>query len=321
MPRNRFALNAFAALCALSALTCLHAEDDLADWASEGKWPRGPNAVESTPARQYEKARRQEEIGDVKQAAESYRRMADVYTESDKAEEALIRSAKNFLSAGDFTRCREELNELRRRYSQPRYLDAYGEVQAALGRGFLEGKGEGGTYTLPSRIRKARRVYDEILNDDPEGRWADDAIMGLGRCFEAENKYDDAIKEYKKLLDKYAGSELRAEAEGRIAYCITKRHPTPEYTESESEEAHERILSALREAKSGSSALDEVALEENRQLLVDRQAEKLYDQAVFYQKNQHYRAAEIYYELIKKHYPNSKWSEKAEEALRGMRKR
>ena len=291
------------------------------EWVSEGRWPLGKNRVESTPAKQFKKAKRLEELGDVRQAAEEYRRLADVYSESDEAEEALILAAKNFLAAGNYTRCREEITEVRRRYVHPTFLDALGQVEADLGRGFLEGRGEGGTYKLASRVRKAQSIYQHILDEDAQGRWADDALLGLGQCDETLGNYDEAIKRYKHLLEKYPGSELRAEAEGRIATCIQKREPRPEYSETDTKEALARIEMAKGEAKAGELGLDLVALEENEKLLRERQAQKRFEQAVFYAKNGHFRAAEVYYELVKTHFPESPWAKKADVALTQLRSR
>jgi len=296
-------------------------EGDLEAWVSEGRWPRGRATVARTPALQMEKAKRLEALGDVRQAAEQYRRLADVYVESQEAEEALILSARCFLAAGSYTKCREQLNELRRRYVHPTYLDAMGQVEAALGRGYLEGKGEGGTFRPSSRLRKARAIFQHILDEDPQGRWADDALLGLGQCDEAIGRWDDAMDQHKKLLDKYPASELRAEAEGRIAYCLARREPRPEYTEAETKEALRRIGNAREEAAGGDTDLDAVALEENERMLRARLAEKRYDQAQFYAKNGHYRAAEVYYELIRTRYPETPWAKKAEEALNLMRRR
>jgi outer membrane protein assembly factor BamD (BamD/ComL family) len=260
-------------------------------------------------------------MGDVRQAAEQYRRMADNFPDAQEAEEALILSARACLAAGEYATCREQLNELRRRYIHPTYLDAMGQVEAALGRGYLEGKGEGGTYAPASRLRKARAIFQHILDEDPQGRWADDALLGLGQCDEGIGRYDDALERYKELLEKYPASELRAEAEGRVAFCISRREPRPEYTESETLEALRRIEHARDEARAGDMDLDAVALNENEKLLRARLAEKRFDQAQFYVKNGHYRAAEVYYELIKARYPETTWAKKADEALLQMRSR
>jgi TolA-binding protein len=308
-------------LAGCAGLAVWAAEDDLADWANNGRWPRGPVAVEVTPDKQVAKARRLQEIGDSRQAAEQYRRLADAYSESEQAEEGLVHSARNYLAAGDFTKCREQLDELRRRYANPTYLDAIGECEIALGRGYLEAKGEGGTYRLASRMRKANLIFKRQLDQDPQGRWADDALMGLGECAETLFDYDTAIKKYKELLEKYPRSELRAEAEGHIATCINKREPQPEYTESETEEAQRRIRQAYDEAASEDVDLDVAALQENEKILSERQARKRYEQALFYLKNQHFRAAEVYFELVKARWPDSAWSDKAKIELEKLKRR
>ena len=90
---NRFCIGFLAA--ALLSAQAAAVEDDAADWANEGRWPRSAQAVELTPEKQALKARRLQDIGDSKQAAEQYRRLADVYSESDQAEEGLVRAARN----------------------------------------------------------------------------------------------------------------------------------------------------------------------------------------------------------------------------------
>ncbi|MFH0938858.1 MAG: tetratricopeptide repeat protein [Planctomycetota bacterium] len=297
-------------------------EDDLADWVNEGHWPRSSTSVEITPEKQAAKAKRMQNIGDFKQAAEQYKRLANVYSESGLEEEGLVLSARNYLAAGDYTKCRDQLNELRRRYANPTYLDATGEVEIALARGYLEGKGEGGTYLFKSRIRKARAIFQRQLDQDPEGRWADNALFGLAQCDQAVREYDGAIKKYKDLLEKYPRSELRAETEGNIAICINKREPLPEYTGQD----EELILKEIERAKLDASEGDDVdvdigLLEEHQKVLTDRQARKRYEQALFYIKNRHFRAAEVYLELIKDRYPNSLWAEKSKVELEAIRKR
>jgi tetratricopeptide (TPR) repeat protein len=209
---------------------------------------------------------------------------------------------------------------LHRRYVNPSYLDAMGEVEIALGRGFLDGKGEGGTYMLASRIRKAKAIFQKQYDGDPQGRWADSALFGLGNCAEVLLDYAGAIKKYKELLDKYPRSQLRAEVESHIAMCIARHHPTPIYSESETEEARQRIALAKDEANQDNEDIDKAALDENEKMLVDRMAEKRFDQGMFYKKNNKYRAAEVYFELIKERYSKTKWAAKARAELEDMRK-
>ena len=297
------------------------ASTDVAEWVTEGQWPRGPETTAATPALQRKRAQGFEKLGDVRQAAEQYKRLANQFPESSEAEEALILAARNFFAAGEYNESRDQLEELRRRYVHPTYLDAMGQVEVALARGYLEGKGEGGTYKLSSRVRKAKNIFKHVFDEDPEGRWADDALLGMGQCEEALEYWDGAIKHYKKLLTRYPNSELRGEADGRIAYCIMRRDPKPEYTESEAKDVLRRIAQAKEDAEAGDVDLDLAALKENEKLLKSRMAEKRFEQARFYAINKHYRAAEVYYELIKKNYPETPWAKKAEEELLKIRQR
>lgn len=307
------------------------AEDDEDLWVSAGNWKNAPDAVAPTPHRQMLKAMHLESLGDARQAAEQYRRLAERYPEAEEATEALIRSARNYLAAGDFTNCRKQLNELRRRWRSipPAYLDALGKAEIDLAYGFLDGRGEGGTYRLGSRVRKARRIFQRLLKDDPQGRWADDAQLGLGRCTQLLGKWDDAIKEYKTLLKKYPRTSLRTEAEGYIAECISRREPRPLYAETETAAALRRIREVKREAADPRRRLsadeeaedpDVVALNEYEKILSERQAEKRFQLARFYAVNNRFRAAEIYFERIKRLYPKSKWAARADKELKKLKR-
>ncbi len=141
--------------------------------------------------------------------------------------------------------------------------------------------------------------------------------MGASRPFwfrqlrwKSRNDYDGAIKKYKELLEKYPRSELRAEVESHIAFCINRRRPIPEYTESETDDARNRINIAREEAGLENDDLDKAALDENEKMLIERMAQKRFDQAMFYKINGHYRAAEVYFEVQtgRKKFPKTKWA-------------
>src|SRR5437763_43422 len=97
----------FALICA-PLFAAQTQDDDLASWVNEGRWTRGPHAVERTPERQSAKAKRLESIGDSRQAAEQFKRLGDEFPEADIAEEGLVFAARNYLKAGDFTKARAQ---------------------------------------------------------------------------------------------------------------------------------------------------------------------------------------------------------------------
>jgi TolA-binding protein len=319
-------------LCGSLSFAAGTREDDEDLWANDGTWKHAPSTVDGTPEKQLRKARNLEKIGAVGQAAEEYKRLAERYPEADAASEALVGSARCFLSAGDFTRCREQLDELRRRWRSipPEYLDALGKVEIGLANGFLDGRGEGGTYRLGSRVRKARRIYERLLTDDPQGRWADDAQLGLGRCKQILGQWEAAVEEYKKLLKNYPHSSLRAEAEGGIAVCLGRREPRPYYAETETTEALRRIRETKAEAAEPRRTaveadepedLDLAALEEFEQMLEDRQAEKRFLLGRFYAVNGRFRAAEITFERVGRLHPKTEWAARAAEELKKIKNR
>ena len=331
----------WATLPAAALLACAGAAEPrpaAQAWANEGRWPRGPRAVASTPEKQFEAGERQERLGAPRQAAEAFRLVAEEYPWAEGvrdqvgrprlfSEEARLRAAENLTRSGDLGKAREQVEELERFYPlqtegdrvfrTPKLLDLYGRVLTGLGRAYLEGRGEGGTYSLRSRLRKARLLFRKVLDTDPEGRWADDAYLGLGECEEALGCWRTARDHYQKLTEQFPESEQRPRAEGRIAHCLDRMEPRPAYSEAEVEEARRRIL-LQRQARPDA---DLAGLGEDVALLDIRQARKRFENGLFYAINGHYRAAEVYFEMVRERHPDTVWAEKAAEELEKLRRR
>lgn len=69
---------------------------------------------------------------------------------------------------------------------------------------------KGRTLLKQNRINQARGVFENILADFSGSHFCDEAQMGLGDTFFAENDFDRAIAEYRKVQEKYPQSRLAA---------------------------------------------------------------------------------------------------------------
>lgn len=72
------------------------------------------------------------------------------------------------------------------------------------------------------RYEQATVAFREFLTAYPEGRYAHIAQYWLGEAAYARRDFEQAIKDYQTLLDKYAKSPKRAEAMLKIGYSLSE---------------------------------------------------------------------------------------------------
>jgi TolA-binding protein len=294
---------------------------DKAGWVSDGRWPRGKESAMETPAAQLARAMDLEKAGSPGAAAVEYEKLIRIFPESAEAEKAHLGAGRCRFLCGQFRAAEEQLAELRRRFAKTELLDAAAEIEVSIARGYLDGKGADGGLPLRTRTRRARAIFERILKDDAMSRWADDAMFGLGLCHKTLGRYDLAIEQFKEMLDRYPWSELKAEAEMQIAECVALENPSPDYEDSEERDIRTRLDATRNEAYAKGRELDDAALRDAERILAERQAKKKYDQAVFYEGNGKWRAAEVCLEFLIARYPDTKWAEMARERLEVLRKR
>ena len=68
------------------------------------------------------------------------------------------------------------------------------------------------------RYEQATTAFRDFLKEYPDGRYAHIAQYWLGEASYAQRKFDEAIRDYQGLIDKFPGSPKRAEAMLKIGY-------------------------------------------------------------------------------------------------------
>ncbi|MBN2011534.1 tetratricopeptide repeat protein [candidate division KSB1 bacterium] len=74
---------------------------------------------------------------------------------------------------------------------------------------------------------RALRLYYDFLDAYPTSKYADDARLGLARCYQKLENYSQAVAEYQKLLERYPATDLRDEVTSQLNYLQTYKVKTP----------------------------------------------------------------------------------------------
>jgi len=168
--------------------------------------------------------------------------------------------------------------------------------------------------TLPVE-NPAIEIFRKVIDNSTYGPLAAEAQYKLGLILKSLGNFFEAEEEFNKVIKHYPQSEWVTAAEFQIAECGASISPSPDYDQEATREAKERFEDFIL---SHSDAMLSQQAEKNIQQLQEREAQGYYDTAVFYEKQQAYDAARIYYNIVVKDYPRSLWAAKALSKLQAL---
>lgn len=284
----------------LSALLLLAAAQGQAQLPNSS----GPDNAEA--AALLQEARDFDSAGDYAKAVAAYRAVVKKYSISPSAPTAQFRLAELIGEQGNQNRAFDAYAELVKKYPQSPEFDRAVAAQLAIADDFMNRK----------RYERAEEMYRSILGSAPYAKFAPAAQFKLGQSFESRKEYDKAVAAYQVIVDRYGASDYADDALYQIGYV--------QLTEARS---RSKDLSAAIDAK---NTFDEFLMEypdsekaaqarENLSQMTGREATDIYSIAKFYDRNNNYRAAVIYYADLVRRQPGSEDAKAASQRIEEIR--
>lgn len=208
---------------------------------------------------QYYMGRCREALGKDYQAFLEYKKVIESYPFSDRIEEVIEREYK--------------IGE--------RLLDRYPKKILGLEIDLVE---------HPSVV-----IFKHIYESAPYSRYAPQALYRLGMVLRKISRYDEAQEYLQRLIDNYPDSEWVEPAKYQLALTKIESSPGIDYDHTqikEAEKTFEEFIQNHPEAK--------ISREAERKLkeLREREAEKYFKIAQFYERRKAWESAKIYYQYI-----------------------
>ena len=176
------------------------------------------------------------------------------------------------------------------------------------------------TQSVSDATAKALSVFDAIVIRDPDGHYADAALLISGILLRKTQEYKEALTRYEKLIENYASSPTQPFAcmEAAEALLQIKDRPIYDFTwDINAERYFRRAAGAL------SGVIGPVAdrLREIGELIEKRRVDRAVARARFYLSNNEIRAAEIVLDEARRAYPGRPAARAAERLLMDIRSR
>jgi outer membrane protein assembly factor BamD len=152
------------------------------------------------------------------------------------------------------------------------------------------------------RFSSAQFLFSEIISKCPGHSANDTTLYYLGKSWLAMKKPDEAKLEFEHLVQTFPSSAFSDEARyllGLSSYLAS----SPWYLDQTSTKDAQRILKAFIESNPQSLFADSARLYIAK--CNDKLAEKEFQAARFYEKTQHYDAANVYFKYIVDEFPES----------------
>jgi len=220
---------------------------------------------------------------DLAKAADAYQRLIDHYPYSDRIKDAVKRE---FDIANQF---------------------ASGEKMKVLGIPVLSGQ------------EKAVELYKHIVKNAPFGIYGPEAQFQMGEVYKSQGEYEEAQKAFQTVVDEYPSSELVSKARYQIAYCSMQASKKSQYNEQYAERAIEEFQGFKESFPDDQHQV--VEADEAIKALRNKKAMTNFQTAEFYEKQNKFKSAKVYYQGVVEKYPDTLVAEKARKKVEELVKR
>ena len=287
-------------------------------WSAKTKdWKNPKSSLLATPHIQLKEAMKYFDKKEYKQAHKEFKRLLTHYPDAKEAAEG-----QYYLG-----RCLEEMSQPYQAFLEyKKVIDTYpnskriNEIikrQYDIGIYFLnrEPKTWLGVSVYNFVEHPGIEIFKNIVEKTPYSQYAPITQYKLGVLFTQLGYYEEAREAFQKVIDNYPESDWIPSAKYQLAVVVTKGSPGTDYDTTSLKEATRRLDEFIDTYDDG-----DISSEAKGYLkkLKDQEARKDFETAQFYEKQEKYKAARMYYDLLIKKHPQSEYARFAKERIRGL---
>lgn len=270
-------------------------------WSKGTGWIDTDTLRRETPHQRYEYATVLMINGKYITAANEFQDIADKYPDSELAEPSQFNAGHAYYLAREYKKAFNALDKLLVKFPGTRRR---GEV--------LEKAYRIASAQMEKSPRKAISMFEKIIERNPLGPIAVDALVKIAECHYRLKEYDEAVETYEKILENYPKSEWVPYVQFQIPSC---RFDSTHY--------QDRNVGLLVHARDGydeylASNPEGSVVEEAKKKIEEiklLEAENTFNVAEFYYRRKESASAAIYYKTVVQDYPDTIWAVKAEKTL------
>ncbi len=240
------------------------------------------------------------------------------YPHSTEASEAQFYAGRCYEALENYERAYKAYDAVIQKYPNSGRIQEVLEQEYRIANLFYSGKKRkiAGLEILPSH-EKAIEIFKQIVEHAPYGSYAELSQYKIGECYKKIGNYAEARRAFEKLIEEYPKSQLLDDAKYQIALVTFKMSRAASYDEEATDKAIAEFSKFVEEHPE--SELVQESQEAVHELR-ERKAEKAFEIAEFYAKQEEWPAAKVYYDKVIEQHAESPWAGRALEKLTILQK-
>lgn len=268
---------------------------------------------------QFDLAFKEERKGDLSAAINGYKKTVNRFSRTPIAPIAQFRIGQLYEKQNELLPAFHAYEKLVKDYPRSPDFEKALEGEFRIGTAYLEGarKKVLGLPTLPS-MDTAVSIFSSILKNAPYSKYTPLAAFNIGTAKEKQGQLKDAINAYQVVIDKYPLDPVAADALYQIGFVwltISRSGSYDRIATTHARESFEDFLMAYPHNEKAAQA------HENLESLNVTQTDGTLRIAQYYDRQNKYRAAVIYYNEVLKQNPDSADGGVAKKRLGAIRAR
>jgi len=283
-------------------------------WTPKTKTMINPKlVVKDSPGEQFEWAMRFFKESDFKRAADEFIRLTKYYPDSDLAPEAQYYAGRAFEELGKYYFAFQNYQKTVENYPYTERMQEIISREYNIANIFQSKESPKlMDMELSLSLDRAIVIYGKIVENTPFGKFTDKSLYKMAECYRRLKKHSEAIDAYERIINDYPESNLVPEARYQAAYTKYEASLDPEYDQESTEGALEDFKNISRTTPIPSIADEaEKVLDELR----ERKAQSAMRTAEFYERQNKYRSALIYYKEVTGKFPGTEAAGLAQEKI------
>ena len=290
-------------------------------WTPEsGRWINPKYSIKDTPKEQYEWAVRLMDLGEYNQAIKKFKKLIKKFPQSPYTAKSQFAIGLVYEKKGKIEKAIEEYHKVAENYPySTEEVTKVIEAEYRLGNVLLNREG-GDTWqkiaTFEGNYERAAVVFEQAIKISPFSARAPEMQYKSGEAYFKAGKYEEAIAEYKKVMETYADSEWVDEAVFKLGITAETQGRGTVYDQTKTEEAIKWYSKYLKDYPDRDMAGE---VKERMGNLLDKKFKKVYETGEYYEKDGEIESALIYYRRVVKDFPGSTWAEKAMKKIKELR--
>jgi len=166
---------------------------------------------------------------------------------------------------------------------------------------------------LPTAARdKALEIYEKITENVPFGPHAAPAHYRMGVIYFEDEKFVHSILSHEALIRDFPNHELVPSAE---FYTVQSTFALAERSDFDSDLVGAALEKLEEFSRNYPGSEHEDVIQERVTLLTEKRAEEHYQVAAFYEKQNYFSSAQVYYKDVISQFPQTRWAGLARERL------